>query len=424
MKRKSIGFSTLLWAILSTVTSAAQNVATDWNTIASTTIVKKGGKPSGAASVWFAYAAIATYDAVNAIDHQSRPFYYAGTAPDVASAEAAAIAAAHRVLVSYFPIQQATLDAQFSSSLTALKATPDAINAGVAVGEASAAATVAARAGDGLEANVPYTPGSGLGVWQPTPPKFQAAATPWLGQMRPFTMTSASQFLPKGPTPLGGEQWERDYNLTRVLGAATSDVRTPSQTEIGLFWTEHTPQQYARAFGYLATNYKLTLSETARLLAILWTGASDASIGCFNAKYHYSFWRPVTAIPVGGGNPDLPADPLWMPLGTTPNHPEYPAQHGCISSAISQLIAGYFGTADVQIVVDSLVFSDGVHTHTFDSTDALFDEVFWARIYAGFHFHHSLVDGERLGKQVARQLLRKHFRLNSDDQDDRNSDED
>lgn len=401
-------------ALISASTLHAQNVVTEWNTIASTTIVKVGGKPSGAGAVWFAYAAIASYDAVNAIDGRYQPFYYSQKAPDGASADAAAVAAAHRVLVNYFPSQQAELDAQFAASIAALQAGDDAKTAGIAVGEASAAALIGQRTGDGLEANVSYTPGSGPGVWQPTPPKFLAAATTWLGQMRPFTMSSPAQFLPPGPTAPNSRRWRRDYNLTRTLGSVNSTERTADQTETGLFWTEHTPEQYARAFGYLAANYHLSVPETARLMAILWTGAADASIGCFNAKYHYSFWRPVTAIPAGGGNPDLIADPNWLPLAATPNHPEYPAQHGCFSNAVSHLIEGYFETPKVHIVVDSSVFADGVHTHTFDDTEDLFEEVFWARIHAGFHFEHSLEDGAELGKQVARQLMREHFRLASE----------
>jgi hypothetical protein len=398
-------------ASMSASTLRAQNVITDWNTIASTTIVKVGGKPSGAGAVWFAYAAIASYDAVNAIDGRSEPFYYSQKAADGASAEAAAVAAAHRVLVNYFPSQQTELDAQFAASIAAIQAGADAKTAGVAVGEASAATLIAQRAGDGLEASVSYTPGSGPGVWQPTPPKFLPGATPWLAQMRPFTMTSAAEFLPPGPSPLNSRQWKKDYNLTRSLGSVNSTERTAEQTEIGLFWTEHTPEQYARTFGYLASNYHLSVAETARLMAILWTGAADASIGCFNAKYNYSFWRPVTAIPAGGGNPDLIADPNWLPLAGTPNHPEYPAQHGCFTSAIAHLTEGYFGTRKVHLAVDSSVFPDGVHTHTFEDTRDLLSEVLWARIYAGFHFRHSLNDGADLGEQVAHQLLRNHFRM-------------
>jgi hypothetical protein len=410
-------------ALLFPVSSEAQNVVTDWGTIASSTIVANGKKPSTASGVWFAYTSIAVYDAVNAVHHRFQPFYFRGTAPEGTSEEAAAVAAAHRVLVNYFPAQQSILDAQFTASLATIKASSEAKKDGVLVGEGAANALIAARAGDGLEANVPYIPGSGPGVWQPTPPKFLAALTPWLGQMRPFTMKSASQFLPGGPTPLASEEWEDDYNQVRVLGKSYSRVRTPAQTEIGLFWTEHTGQQYARAFGYLAENHDLSVEESARLFAILWTGYADSVIGCFNAKYTYNFWRPVTAIPVGGGNPELPSESDWTSLGTTPNHPEYPAAHGCVTGTVSQLISDYFRTTKVHVVVDSLAFTDGIHTHTFEDTRDLFHEVFWARIYAGFHYHHSLEDGGILGRRVSKQLFRRHFRRLDDDEDGDRDDE-
>ncbi|PWU11404.1 MAG: hypothetical protein C5B51_02685 [Terriglobia bacterium] len=391
----------------------AGNVVTDWNTIASTAIVKNGGKGSTPSGVWFAYTGIAVYDAVNAITGQYRPFYYQGSGPKDASIEAAAIAAAHRILVNYFPAQQNELDGKFTMAL--LKVDAPAKDTGVAVGEAAAAALIAARSGDGLEANVTYTPGSGAGAWIPTPTTFAPPLAPWLAQMRPFTMSAAADVLPDGPTPLTSEAWKRDYNLTRVLGGANSTLRSAEETEIGLFWTEHTGQQYARAFGYLADAYHLSVPDTARFMAILWTGYADAVIGCFQAKYKYGFWRPVTAIQAGGGNPGLNADSAWMPLATTPAHPEYPAAHGCVTGAVSTLIAGYFGTTRVHLMVDSLAFSNGTHTHTFEDTRDLMDEVFWARIYAGFHYHRSLEDGRQLGSDVARQILRNHFRPRSGD---------
>ena len=233
------------------VPARAQNVVTDWNTIASRTIVQNGGKSPAASAVWFAYASIASYDAVNAIDQKHQPFYFSKRGSRSASKEAAALAAAHRVLVNYFPAQQAALDTNYALSLAAISADPVAKSDGLSIGEAAAAAIIAARSGDGLEANVPYAPGSGPGVWQPTPPKYLTAATPWLGQMRPFTMKSPSQFLPDGPTSLDSAQWERDYIITGALGAASGSLRTPTQTEIGLFWTEHAAQQYARAFTIL-----------------------------------------------------------------------------------------------------------------------------------------------------------------------------
>ena len=401
---------TLLSIILvsAAIPVAAGNVVTDWNTIASTTIVKNGGKAPSSSPIWFAYTSLAVYDAVNAITGQYRPFYYRATAPPDASVESAAVAAAHRILVNYFPAQKSDLDAKFAASLAAI-GDGTAKDAGVAVGEASAAALIAVRTGDGLEANVPYIPGSGPGVWIPTPPAFAQAATPWLPQFRPFTMTTAADFRPDGPTPLSSEAWKRDYNLTRLYGGATSTLRSAAETEIGLFWTEHPTQQYARAFGYLPDNYGLSVPDTARMMAVLWTGYADALTACFDAKYTYSFWRPVTATIAGGGNSDLQADPAWLPLAATPTHPEYPAAHACASGAVSTLLAGYFGTTKVHFVADSTAFQDGVHTHTFEDSRDLIDEVFWARIYAGFHYYHSLRDGEQLGTTIARELLRNHF---------------
>jgi len=164
--------------------------------------------------------------------------------------------------------------------------------------------------------------------------------------------------------------------------------------------------------------------ESARLMAILWTGVADAAIGCWNAKFTYNFWRPVTAIPAGGGNPNLVADADWTPLGITPNHPEYPAAHGCVTGAASSLIRDYFRTRKVHVVVDSLAFIDGVHTHTFEDTRDLFEEVFWARIYAGFHYHHSLEDGGTLGRRVSKQLFHRNFRALADQDGDGDSEGD
>jgi hypothetical protein len=389
----------------------AGNVVTDWNSMANATIVANGGKSPGASAVWFSYTSLVIYDAVNAITGQYLPFYYHGTGPRNSSVEAAVAAGAHDVLVHYFPAQKAALDTQFNSSLAAITADQRAKDDGVAVGQAAAMALISARIDDGVEAIVPYAPGSGPGAWLPTPPAFAAALTPWLGQMRPFTMRAASDFLPEGPPALNSEVWQRDYNLTRLYGVASnSSLRSSAETEIGLFWTEHAGQQYARAFNYLVDNYHLGVPDSARLMAMVWTGFADAAIGCFNAKYKYGFWRPATAIAAGGGNSNLTADPSWTALGPTPPHPEYPAAHGCVTGAVSSAIAGFFGATRVHILVDSKSFSDGVHQHTFENTADLMDEVFWARIYAGFHYYHSLEVGRQLGETVAQQLVRRFRR--------------
>jgi hypothetical protein len=414
-KQRNPAAALLTMVVITGLPAAARNVVTDWTAIASTTIVKNGGKSPGASGVWFAYTSIAMYDAVNAITGEFRPFYYQGSGAQNASIEAAAVAAAHKVLVNYFPTQQSDLDSRFTASLAGIAVDAQAKAAGVSVGEAAAAALIAARANDGLEANVPYTPGTGPGVWQPTPPGFLPPATPWLGQMRPFTMTTAADHRPAGPAAIDSEPWKRDYRLIHALGGADSSLRSINEREIGLFWTEHTGQQYARMFSSVVDSQKLSVKDTARLMAILWTGFADAAIGCWDGKYKYNFWRPVTAIGVGGGSSELQLDATWQTLATTPNHPEYPSGHGCVTGAVTASLAGFFGTTAIPLTADSLAFEDGVHTHNFADTGDLMDEVFWARMYAGFHYYHSMEDGRQLGIAVAHELLQNHFRSRRDD---------
>jgi hypothetical protein len=401
----ALGFSV---ALATSFNPAWANVVNDWDAIASTTIITNAKIGPGLGAVWFAYTHLAMYDAVNSIAGGFQPYLFSTQPPAGANQDAAAVAAAHDVLVHYFPAQQSALDADETTSLAGIADTPNDIAAGVSVGTSSAAALIQARANDGLLANVPYTPGSGPGVWQPTPPAFAPAVAPWLGQMTPFTMSSADQFFPKdGPPKLTSKTWIRDYNETKSLGDANSTTRTAEQTEIGLFYTENPTQQYARAFQGLAAQEGLDTPASARLMAMLWAGEADSLIGCFNAKYAYSFWRPVTAIRAGGDNPKLEGDPNWTPLAATPAHPEYPAAHGCATGAAADIIAGFFGTHNVHFVVNSLVTQT---THTFDNTNDLVTEVKNARIYAGFHYRHSVNDGRTLGGKVARHLVKKFFR--------------
>src|SRR5229473_2998550 len=393
--------------ILVAASLSAQNVVVQWNAIASTTIVTNAKEVSVASGVWFAYVHLAVFDAVNAIDHRFQPYLFTANPPAGANKDAAAVAAAHWILVNYFLSQQGTLDTAYAASVAAISDTPANILAGLAVGEASAKALIAARANDGLLANVQYNPPVGPGYWLPTPPLFGPPVTPWLGQMVPFTMSGPAQFFPdEGPPALDSQQWIDDYNQVKALGALNSTVRTPQQTEIALFWTEHTGQQYARAFRNLATLKSLDTSDTARLMAMLWTGYADSVIGCWNAKFTFSFWRPVTAIQAGGGNPQLTGDLTWTPLGATPAHPEYPAAHGCVTGAVSTILAGYFGTQKLQFSVDSLVTNT---THNFTGTSDLVHEVENARIYAGFHYHHSVIQGRVLGLKVGHQLTQQYF---------------
>jgi hypothetical protein len=395
--------------------ASAQNPVTDWNNIAITSalaasqVTAPGSSTQAGSILYLAYVHLAIYDAVNAIDHRFQSYGSDISAPASASKEAAAIEAAYRMLVHLFPDLTGTLTTQYNAALSVIPSGA-AKTDGMQAGQAAATLIIALRAGDGRGAVVPYsfpsvpTPG----VWIRTPPGLLLPAIPWLSKVVPLTMSSPSEFRPDPPPSLTSSEWADDYNQVKALGAVNSAVRTSEQTEIGLFWTEHVGSQYSRAFRALAEARNLDISDTARLFATLFTAGADALIGCWDAKYHYSFWRPVTAIPNGDidGNPATIKDPSWMPLLATPNHPEYPSAHSCQTGSYAAGLKNFFGTPNVTLVVTSTVTGT---THTFTSTKDWEKEVEYARIYAGFHYHNSVVQGVVLGKKVSDQISRDFF---------------
>ena len=391
--------------------ATAQNAVTEWNSIAiseARSSTAPGSATPGGTGVYVAYMQLAVYNAVNAIDGRFEPYKYSLTAPAGASADAATIEAAYRTLLYLLPDRATFLQAHYNSSLAAIPDGLDKAN-GQIVGLASANALIALRAGDGRGANVPYSfPSSPVpGVWILTPGA-TAPQTPWLGQMRPFTFDDPAQFLPEPPPDLLSSTFTDDYNQVKALGALNSTVRTPEQTQIALFWTEHTTAQYGRLLRRTATELNLSLADTARLFAIAYTAHADSLIGCYNAKYIFSFWRPVTAIRNGGidGNPDTVADPNWSPLMTTPPHPEYPSAHSCLTGSLAEIFKTYFGTPNLRVSIDSTVTGT---THNYKNVYEWQTEVEFARIYAGFHYHQAVVQGVVLGHKVAHYVMHNYF---------------
>ena len=429
----------VLAVVISVPAATAQNAVVDWNNTAVKTIVSTrstaGITPTaGMTGVYLAYVNLAVFDTLNSI-HPNFRAYGGIQAPAVSdSSEAAAVAtAAHDVLLNYFPSATNTLDSTYQTYLAGLSDSIESQQNGVAVGRAVAAALITLRTGDGINGvctyengNGPgvyqpspctYIYGSGPGVYQPTPPAFLLAQTPWIASMTPFTMTSSSQFRPEeGPTPLDSEEWIDDYNRTKVWGSLTNSPRTAEQTTIGLFWTANPGPPFLSMLTHLVADHNLSPLDSARLYAMVWTGVADGFIGCMDAKYQYNFWRPVTAIRAGGGSPELFADPGWTPLAVTPNHPEYPAAHGCATGALATIVAEYFGTTEVPLSVTAtyaipaaLGGGSVTATRIYSSTKQLLLEVEAARIYGGMHYHHSILQGALLGKKVARQLRREFF---------------
>jgi hypothetical protein len=378
-------------------TTSAQTVL-DWNDTAVSTLAASG-KPVTESLIYVGLTQAAVYDAVNAIEGGFEPYRIRPGVPPHASAESAAAAAAYGVLVNYFPAQKPALDAAYAASLTKI---PDgaAEDRGVLVGQQVASGIVASRIDDGRDAPPPSIPDPAPGVWRPTPPGFLAPQTPWVANVTPLLLRRASQFRPGPPPRLGSRLYERDLQETRLYGAKTGSLRAPEQTETALFYTDNAVQMDNRALRSLVARQGLDLEGAARALALGNTVLADAATACLEAKYAYWFWRPVTAI-------TLTRDPSWEPLGITPNHPEYPAAHGCNTSALGEIAAALLSTDRIELDVSSNVTHT---THHFATVGDLQREIVNARIWAGFHYRNSGEVGVRLGETVTRWALRHYFR--------------
>jgi hypothetical protein len=380
------------------------NAAQQWNKVAEDTIVGSGAF-QGEGFVYNAYVSMAMDRAVNPGERQ-------GQSPDAAVTESA-----YRILVHYFPSQEPNLTALHDAALAAIPDGPAKRN-GIMYGGLAADKVLRERVGDGLQTPIgstsPFpTLAPGPGVWRLTPPAFAAPQTPWMATMRPFGLESADQFLPPPPPSLQSQQWLDAFNEVKSLGAADSATRTPDQTAVAIFWTANVVRQYNGLARSIATNVSLDVPETARLLAVVNEVGADAMIAMMNAKYHYLFWRPVTAIdptsaandgfgPVPGfddGNPLTSEQPGWRPLVPTPNHPEYPSAHATITSAIAEVLTQFLGTDQLNVDVQGTPsFSVTRHFATADDLRAEADN---ARVWAGLHYRFSVQAGSLLGRQVA-----------------------
>ncbi len=406
------------------------NTVAQWNKIAEDTVVGSGAFQTEG-FIYMAYASAAVYDAGVAIEGGFEPYGPAIAAPVRASSDAAAVEAAYRTLVNYFPLQAANLGALYTEALGSI---PDgaAKSAGQAVGLAAAANIISLRSGDGrmipigVTSSFPTLP-PGPGVWRLTPP-FAAPQVPWVGNVRPFILQSLDQFLPDPPPSLRSDEWADAFNQIKAYGGATSSVRTDEQTKIAKFWSANVIRQYNRVGRDLVGARGLGLLETARLAAMINVVGADMGMSVLHAKYHYLFWRPVTAIdtsaviadgfgPVPGyddGNPSTVEQAGWRPLLTTPNHPEYPAAHGVVTSAMAEVFSTFLGTNQIGLDVhgfDPAGPAGNLNAvRHFDTPNDLRHEIVGARLWAGLHYHFSSIAGVVLGRKVAKYDLRHAFR--------------
>jgi len=398
-----------LFSLLLTAIQAKADVVTDWNSIADTVVVTNVKRAPAASVVDMAYVHAAVYDAVNAIDGRYSPYAVSlANVPKTASQDAAAATAAYYVLKTLFPAQSSFLEVKYVQYLQNIPE-GEAKTKGVEVGREVANRFMALRAGDGRDAVMPFLQGSGPGAWQPTPPAYSPnPLTPWMAYMRPFMIESPSQFRAEGPPRLTSNEWARDYNETKNYGALNSSVRTPTQTEIGRFYAEHTGAQYSRILRSFAAGQHLSVADDARLFAMLYLTMADSLIAGWDSKYYFAYWRPVTAIRAGDtdGNELTASDPNWTPLVATPGHPEYPAAHGCLTAAFAEALRAFYGTKKVNITLSSTVTNT---TRNFDNTDDLIKEIIDARIFGGMHYRTSGVHGTIIGKKVTKWMTRHYF---------------
>jgi hypothetical protein len=368
----------------------------------------------------------AVHDAVNAIDRRSRPYALDAEVSGPASPDAAVAAAARDALVSVIAglpespqcIANGIADAN-ASYVAALAAIPDgaAKTNGVAVGQAAAAAIVALRADDGSDAplvDFDYPQGTEPGQWRFTPDfPLQLAFAPNWGKVTPFVLKRSSQFRPRAPYHLASKKYAADYDEIMRLGGddiTTPSARTADQTEIGLFWIESSPLAWNRLARALSVSSGLNLSENARLFGLLNLAMADGYIASWEAKYHYNFWRPITAIRLGDtdGNPDTAGVPDWTPLQPTYPMPDHDSAHAVEGGAAAEILKQFFGTDDVPFTACSTTLAAGGRCgdpspviRSYSSFSQAANENAVSRIYIGIHFRRAVEEGVRHGQKIA-----------------------
>jgi len=358
-------------------------------------------------------AQLAMFDAVNAVlEGPYRPFASKPASAPGASPEAAAIRAAYIVALSEFPTKAATIDSAYAASIAAVPASPEAIADGIVVGEAAANGVLAARAGD--HRNDPdlegYTPASGPGAWIPTPPAFANPQTPFLQFVTPFGYHDPTRFRPHAPPALDSRTYAIDYHESRDLGRATETSRTAEQSATALFWSPSASALWSANVRSLASS--MDLLTAARFEAIGIATVTNALIACWDAKYTYMFWRPVTAIRAGDsdGNAETDPDPAWTPFIVTPSHPEYPAAHTTVGASVLAFYTAWFGTDQFALTFKG----NGGAVRTYTSVNDIHAEEANARVWGGMHWRNSTEVGTKVGSRVGK-FTAKHLLKPLDD---------
>ena len=393
------------WLAVGAAAPACANVITDWDEKAIAAVAPLASVPSPytpyAAYRMMGIVHAAMFDAVNSIEPRYRPYLVQLPADRATSKEAAAAAAAAAVL--------ATIDAKATGEMRValasyLASIPDgaAKSEGVKLGEAVAARVLDARANDGSNAADDYRPRTTPGVYVPTP----IMRGPMWPSVKPFAMANPSQFRPGPPIALDSKEWATDFNEIKDHGR-NSTKRMAQQTETARFWLVSGPVAYHPFLRQLVTAKQMGVVESARFMALAGIAINDALIAVLDAKYHYNFWRPVTAIRNGDidGNAATDREATWQPIADTPMHPEYPCAHCILSGSVAGVVKAALGTVDIPEIAITSPTAPGV-THRWTNMTAFTDEVANARIWAGFHYRFSTRVGTDTGLKIGEYVVK------------------
>ena len=426
---------------------SAGNAAIEWNMHASNAIMAPApvgaGQPPHAAVLSLAMVQGAVYDAVNAIDGGYQPYLVKPLAGPGDSKEAAVATASFRVLFGFpdrtpplagvvpaqFATTLATLQTQYEASLASVPE-GDAKTGGITVGEETAEAMLTERLNDGRFGTFTFAQGTDPGDWRLGPPQGSAGIVardpaPWVGFVRPFLVPNVDMLRTDGPNALTSEAYADEFNEVKELGSLTSTTRTPDQTAAAIFWQDNGIAIWNRVYRSLALSKQLDILESARLFAMTNLAGADGSIGCWNDKAFYSFWRPITAIreAAGDGNPATEADANWVPLFdpsvqvsgaplVSPGFPDHPSGHTCVSGAIVHTLQDFFGTDKVSFTALSNKCAPAPCTNRpFDRFSKALKEIIDARVWGGIHFRTADVQGAVMGKKIANYMEQNYFEV-------------
>jgi hypothetical protein len=399
--RLNAGLWLLAALLLAGAPRARADVVTDANAKAADIASKHPSTPISVRMM--AIVQVSVFEAVNAITGRYPPYRVQMSPAPGASVDAAVAAATRTALLKLMPAQQAAIDADYQALLGPVPDGPAKTN-GIAVGEQAATAVLASCANDGSVALDTYRPHAIAGVYVPT----LTPAVPHWGKRTPWVMASPDQFRPGPPPSLTSATWARDYNEVKALGSKSSTQRTPEQTAIAKFWEATAPAVYWPVARSVANAPGRDVTDNARLLAVAGMAMDDALTAVFDAKYTYTFWRPITAIRNGdlSRNDAIVAEPGWTPFIDTPMHPEYPCAHCIVSSALGAVLVAEIGSGPVP-KLSSASSTAGGAVRTWTSVSDFTQEVSMARILDGVHYRNSTEVGMAMGKKIGELAVQK-----------------